>query len=460
MLPLALYLMYSWIFKWAKRDFWIYLLFNSILLILIWPGSWKWDDIGVLHVVSDGMMRYWQHYFTYSYYTVALLMIPFPVGVIVLQIITISALFQICLGRLKKIIGTKRYGTVLLWLPFLLPPVLITNLWPMRMSIYTYIEILLIIELVYYKLYAVDWTYKMCVEIIVLCAILSNWRSEGIYYIMAVPMICLFSIGGGKKHLQKVLIMLGCVVVSSLFLIPQFYGTQKYNGNNYELTGILLPLLPLVNQAVDEDNESVLRDIEKIFNISELERGYEDGYNGTQLYWNQKEYPIIKQKYSKADYKNFKKAYITLVCTYPKTFVKERVNTFIKTIPNGGPLTNGLFLDDREAVRRFRTEYRAVKPLNLKMRTTLTVLIENTLKGLWNPIFPIVILLLFGCVLLIKREYIWIYLMGMGRMLLTFLTAPAMWFMYYYTWYLSGWIVLMVIVVYLVSRKEKNETKI
>lgn len=456
-LPLALYVIYSWIFKWAKKDFWIYLLFNSILLILIWPGAWKWDDIGVLHVVSDGMMRYWQHYFTYSYYTVALLIIPFPVGVIILQIMTISALFQICLARLKNIIGTKRYGTVLLWLPFLLPPVLLTNLWPMRMSIYTYIEIFLIIELIYYKLQAIEWTYKMCAEIIILCAILSNWRSEGIYYIMAVPILCLTSMGGGiKKYLQKIVILLGCVLASVILLIPQYYGTQKYNGNNYELTGILLPLLPLVDQAVENNNSLILNDVGKIFNISELERGYIDGYNGVQLYWNQREYPIIKQKYTNTEYRNFKKAYIILICTYPKTFVKERINTFIKTLPNGGPLTKDLFLDDRESVKRFRTEYKAVKPLNLKLRTDLAFFIENTLKTLWNPIFPITILLLLGCtMLLVKREYMWIYLTGMGRMLLTFLTAPAMWFMYYYTWYLGGWIVLMIIVAYLVSREGK-----
>lgn len=372
-----------------------------------------------------------------------------------MQIILISGIVRVILRRLNTIFNLNGRAQIWAWIPFILPPVLLTNLWPMRMSIYAFVEILFVVEMVYLKKQNKQLSLIRLCEICVFCIILSNWRSEGIYYIIAILATVVLLFGSEmKSNYKKIVLLIGCVAGSICFLLPQYYGTQKYNGDNYELTGILLPMVPLVNKAIQSGDQDEIEKIDRVLSVKELQRGYQDGYHGIQMYWNQKEYPIIKYGYSKSDYDEMKKAYIKLIIKHPYTFLNERMDTFKKTLPNGGPLTYGLYNDEREPVQRFIHEYTGTKPLNLRFRTMVTKLIEQKLKAIWNPVLPLIVLIAtFIWLVCTRSKYFILSLAVSGRLILTFLTAPAYWFMYYYSWYIGGYVVLLCALIFINKRR-------
>lgn len=70
-------------FAW-KRGFFVFKVYFSVmmlLLLVLWPGTWAWDDLGTLSAISyyEGWNA-WQHVLTGVYQDVLLQILPFPGG--------------------------------------------------------------------------------------------------------------------------------------------------------------------------------------------------------------------------------------------------------------------------------------------------------------------------------------------------------------------------------------------
>lgn len=124
-----------------------------VLLLLTWPGIWRMDEFGILTSAVQLFPHFWQNYITSVFYIFALMLFPFPAGVILVQIICISLivarLVTLCLSAEPEQIGKKKRNIcyVLLLVPFLLLPVLDSNLYPMRVSVHAFLELWLLAEL-------------------------------------------------------------------------------------------------------------------------------------------------------------------------------------------------------------------------------------------------------------------------------------------------------------------------
>ncbi len=108
-----------------------YLCIMMVLLLILWPGTWAWDDLNTLIAIAryEGWMP-WQHTITGIYQDVMLQILPFPGGIILLQNIIISVCVAFAVTKLEMVFEIKRMrwsfvdGFVKV-LPFLMPPVLI-----------------------------------------------------------------------------------------------------------------------------------------------------------------------------------------------------------------------------------------------------------------------------------------------------------------------------------------------
>lgn len=429
----------------------IYLVVNLMMLLATWPGIWRMDEFGILSNAVRLQPVFWQNYITSVFYIFSLMLIPCPSGVIIVQMTINSLIVGYILYKTEAYFyeNNRNIGAwiYLLFVPFLLFPVLDSNLYPMRMSVYAFLELLLIFYMLesVKKKYAIGNVWKLAV----LGAIVTVWRTEAIYYVIGIPIFyiaCYHKEWKIKEILNANLIF---IVIFGLLFIPQQLGSKLTSGNEYDLTSVMLPIVPLV-EAADKDagNEALLERIDQVLSVDVLLEGAREGKSGISLFWSKPE--ELKRVYSEAEYMDFKKAYYELIIKYPLIFLEERWQSFVTS---DGLLENTTELFSKDGVPNYEVfaEYHLSNPINdtlrssviktLELRSQEDYQIKRTGYGVVYSAIPAIMVMMLGCiVLLVKKEYLncLILALPLAKVPLIFLTAPSRLFMYYYSAYLIG----------------------
>ena len=431
-----------------------YFLLMLVLLLLTWPGIWRMDEFGILSSAVQLFPHFWQNYITSVFYIFALMLFPFPAGVILAQIICISLIVArivtLCLSAEPEQIGRKKRSIcyLLLLVPFLLLPVLDSNLYPMRVSLHAFLELWLLAELYF------GWKRNtgLCRYLPVLAAVVTVWRTEAIYYVVCFPLLLLW-IGRGKKYRKQILLYL--------------MGEKITSGSQYELTSVVLPLMPLVEAAHETDaaaDRQLLSEIDKVVSVEVTLEGAREGKTGINLFWSRSDF---QRSYTDKEFVSFKQAYYKLILRYPAVFLKERFETFVSST---GLLENTteLFTEQVPNYVTFRqyplsstisdrTRTAVIKGLELRSQKDYTQKLAVT-DLIYSAIPAVLILLVASVILLARKKWLPLFLLltALVKVPLVFLTAPSRLFMYYYSVYLIGYAVLFYTLFLLVQKKAKE----
>ena len=143
--------------KFARR--WVawtlpYLAVNLVILLIVWPGIWGNDDLAVLYLARTLQPNSWQHFLTSGAFILSLMFVPMPGGVVLVQNLLISGIVG-CFAATAQDLAAKRLTRpvrpawfALVYLPFLLPPVLMHTQQPFRTTWSTWTELFLVFMLV------------------------------------------------------------------------------------------------------------------------------------------------------------------------------------------------------------------------------------------------------------------------------------------------------------------------
>lgn len=454
-----------WAVKCADRRFLKvaggYMLLMMVLLILTWPGIWRMDEFGLLSSSVNLFPHFWQNYITSVFYILALMLLPFPAGVVIVQCACVSLIAARLFCLCEREHGTKKMTWILL-VPFLMFPVLDSNLYPLRMSLYAFLEVLLIGELFFLtkrlmKGHAQDnninnngyWFYMT-----LLAAVVTVWRTEAIYYLAAYPVILLV-IGKGRRFIKQIFVY---IILFVILFVPQKIGERLTSGQQYELTGVVLPLVPLVEAAhenADAQDLELLQIIDRVVNVEVTLQGAKEGKSGINLFWGEAEF---QRTYTAQEFAEFKAAYYQLIIKYPLIFLSERWNTFCDS---SDLLENTTQLFTRDNVPNYETfrEYPLSRPINDDLRTGVIKILElrsndgydiklKITDAVYSVIPAVIILIITSVILLSKKRWtnLLLLLTVLLKVPLVFLTAPSRLFMYYYSVYLFGYCVLFYII--------------
>lgn len=490
-----------WFIKKADRTFVkyvsIYFFIMCILLLLIWPGIWRMDEFGILFEARNTFPNFWQHYLTSMFYIMALMLFPTPAGVILTQNLVISLIVGWILYKFQKVILKERKTSFIYagYIPFLFFPVLDSNLYPMRMSLYAYLELLLLAKLIFISIER-KISRQETIALAILSAIVINWRSEAIYYLVALP-ICFLVLCWkftDKKVKTRFIILLS--IFSLLLMMPQKAGEKMgeklydANANNYQLTSMLLPVVPLIESIYMDgalssyypESEEVallkLKDkktpdiyrhtcylylIDKVIDVQKAAQAAREGRTGISLYWSEEEFV---RDYTDEQFAVFQKIYWQLVFEKPEVFLKERLQTFVQS---KDLLENTTELFTKEEIpnyEKFRQLFLA-KPISDSLRTKVISILEfrdlnqytKKLCG-YSVVYSAIPAMVLECFILLsllwKRKWGFSLLLAshMAKIPLIFLTAPSRLFMYYYPVYLIGYVLTTFLVIYYVVTKK------
>lgn len=440
------------------KNFCIYFIPMMIFLFLTWPGVWRSDEFSILQGVRNLQLTYWQHWLTDVYYIFSLCIIGFPVGIIIIQLILISGIVSFIITITYEKINSK-YAWVI-YIPLFFPTIISNNLYPLRLPIYSFIELLFIFLIINFYISKETIRLKQTIILGILIAILSTWRAEALYYIILAPMVL--------KILLRNKIGLKCII-SILLISFSLGGAINYvqNSNKYSLTyslsGILKPLGAILKSDFKSNNkEEDLKNIEKVFPLDKvLNEDYDfSGYVLTYLLTNDVE---KNDKNFKDNVKQLKRTYIKLILNNFQTYLDERVNTFLLTsgfkrnVNTSCADTSAVF-DENYIFGQFKDDfynlYYLSKPINTELRTSIIRFLEcrqfndyyktqQSFHIFFNVVPSIIILTVSAVVGAIKKEklYFFIPILLLIKVGLVFATAPAIYFMYYLPTFICGYVV-------------------
>lgn len=453
----------------------VYLLFMMVFFILIYPGHWVHDEFIVLNSVKNYSLFAWQNYFTNIYYTFCLYIIPTGVGIVLLQNIFISLVIGYIIGGLKEVFKNKKLW-YFLFLPFILFPIVINNLYPLRLTIYSYIELLFIgrLILLHFKVIKINNPYLELFINSALITIIVFWRSEAFYYLLLLPFIVIQLGIFNKQSIKKLTTY--CKIIPAIIVILTGYAINQYTSNpDYNLPVLATPLSTMVQKPLKGKNiQQDLNVIDQTLDLSVLKE--HPSCEESPLWYGAKRptAPINRS----ALYKSF----IYVVANNPASFIKNRTCTFLadnsftstNNLPIVGLYDNVKSIDAMNASSEFmyftETNY-ASTPISQNIRNIFTKILlmvdgngKMTPLGhvLWNsiPAILLIILSLIYCIVNRKKFWIFIICLILARVIMLFLTSPARYFMYYLPVYMNGYFVVMVLLLKYIDGKLKHHETI
>lgn len=460
----------------------VYFCINMVFLFLIWPGIWRMDEFGILNSAVKLLPVFWQNYLTSLFYVFSLMMVPVPSGVIIVQ----CALISLIAGYIVKFfVDCFGKSGLLAFLPCLFFPVLDSNLYPMRMSLYGFLELFLMV-LLFEKWkhlrkgmknderesrkntekkspISIKGENEKCAEnkrgitgswmfICILGAVVTAWRTEAIYYFLLFPLLLVILFIRNMDRKALVRIICTYLVCSLCLFVPQAAGDKMTSGNQYDLTSVVLPLVPLVKEAYGQEGcREQLNAIDRVIDVEMAVEGAKENKSGISLFWSR---PDFQREYTDEQYKDFKSAYYGLIVKFPAVFLAERWDCFVHS---ADLLQNTTEIFAAEGVANYDTfrKYPGTVPVSEEIRNTVIKVLEwrspedyqskNTGYSLiYGHIVPICILLSVWTVCLIRKKWHGFFLLSLPlvKVPLIFLTAPSRLFMYYYSLYLAGYFLL------------------
>ncbi len=459
----------------------IALLIELMLLFLTWPGMWSWDDVFIVTGARVYNLSPWQHFFSGLFQILCLKVIPIISGVIIIQIIISSLIIGYVVNTLRELIkfhSRKKeiLFCTLLTISCLSFPVIEYLLSGFRMGIYTYLELLLVTISIKIYMQKDKISDISLFEYLLLAIIVTCWRSEAIYYVIALP-IFLVIIRKNKIKASRIATFSILLIISTLTVT--FVNNKLIGNNNYSISATINPIVEIVKEMKIKGDTEEFDNISSVINIDMINP--KDGLGGEYYLWAD---GFIKNDYSKSDYNRYLKGYKKLLFKYPLVGIKAMYNTFysstgIHVIDNKSMLrtvatkstvnTFNIFESDDLSGKAWKESPSLFKyPINYKLRDFAIRIIACIDKVdnvtlpyylIWNLWIPIILIIITIILCMYKKDLV-MSLIGLsliGKGLLIFITASAPYFMYYVSIYVIGYVYSIFYLTYCYTNKKKHK---
>lgn len=451
--------------KFARR--WLlwtlpYLAINLVILLIVWPGCWGNDDLMVLSLARTLQPNSWQHFLTSGVFILSLMFLPLPGGVVLVQNLLVSAIVGCFAATAQDLAEKRMQHTVkpawfaITYLPFLLPPVLMHTQQPFRTTWSTWTELFLVFMLVAMYLRGTTLNKKEICAIVVLGTLAASWRSESVYYLVAIPVM--LAVLCFRKQLRPVVWGTVTVLIACGYLLCSRYSNALLGEAwQYQRMALCYQAAALVQDADPTADETELAAIDKIFDVDFCR-------NNTNLHGLALRNAIMRADGENgptgADWKACQSAIIRLAIKYPKSLLRERMGVFNNTVrqrqngqSNQKEVFASAFLLYKEAPKQpeqkeFLQENLAVEPPNRQLREDFIIAMAcstdfagGLIDWTWWMVPPFVLLFAACVVLLLRRRWMLLFAAGslFAKIPLVFLTAPDTYFLYYLTPFIAGY---------------------
>jgi len=375
----------------------------------------------------------WFVCYTGYYWITGLMIWPTMMGPTILKILLQSIVCGYCIYRMHKL--CKSPWAFLLYGLFFLPELLVNGITAHRMPTYGVLYLLFFVQLIFDYLEKAPLTPKKLALLSVTAAVLTRWRSEGIYMVIwGLILILLAYRVRGKKEIAKVLAVFYCL--HALTFAPQYVGSLGQDSRYLNLRMQHLYTYSMVNMSRNgldlrqhpEELEliSAISPIEGIDHLNETlgETNYARAFLLTTSN------PYVVKGYDKDELNAFCNAARSVIFKHPLIFLKTQLKGWMYT-------SDQLVIDLDHGGR---------------------AAVVSLFHALRRPVYPFILMGIFWLISIFKKHPLGFFLTSgvLGNWAIVVLLMPAAYVKYFYVIYLTGYFLLFFFVIRWLSGRKKG----
>ena len=447
-----------------------YLIVIAAVTAIKLRGGYLSNDETLIYENAISLTHYiWFYYITTYYYIISLMLIPHmyaPIFVkliieyLVVGYVTMRSREYFNIRSAEKLIKKgpvhMGYGRLIMIL-FILYPVIAYTTSAHRLPVYFLLYLLLITVLLFDKLEQSTLTVRRLITILFLGGVLTQWRTEGIYLLVLIPILVFltydrivitdkmsFSL---KDRKTAACFIIAYLVFQYLISVPQNGFIAKEMGAAaddrmkpfyaYTITNMYRNGLDLNKNADDLaviDRYISLESIEKIndyykdINYEDVLILYQPGFVG------------VREEAGITEYYDFTAALKRLFKANPQIFLRTRIGAFAY------------------AALPYRITFTGTDP------KSLAGFVLSVVKSVSYNLFIPLLIILFICLYSLSRTRWFTFFLTGGVLVhwfIVFILAPASYFKYYFPVYITAYFYLLLIITAgLYNRNHNTKIKI
>ena len=420
-----------------------YLLVITVVMIIKLPQGFLTNDENAIYADAISLTHdTWFNYLTTYYYIVSLMILPFKYAPIIFKALLQLLAVAYVVYRIKKYFGTRlgMWGYIL----FLMYPIIAYTTSAHRLPIYFLMYLMLYAKLLFDGLEGATLNATNGAIILITGAVLTQWRTEGIYMFALIPILCLFVYANIRKVKKFAILIITYVIIQYLFSIPQNGFTANgidgaandrmkpfyaYTITNMYRNGLDLDKnaadLAIVDRYLSLDTIVAINEYYGDINYEDVLILYKEGFMG------------VREDATVEDFINYSDALKRIFVNNPDVFIRTRIGAFIY------------------AALPYHINYSGLSP---KAFISFGISIVKSLA--YNLFIPLWICALLCIYSLIRRRWYSFFVFGglLAHWLIVFVLAPASYFKYYFPIYIMSYFYVLVIALWL-YRNRKDELK-
>ncbi len=445
-----------------------YLIIMIPVAIIKLRGGYLSNDETLIYENAVTLTHYtWFYYITTYYYIICLMLIPHMYAPIFVKLIIEYLVIGYIVLRsgdyfrarsdepfLKKPFKIG-YGCLIMLL-FVLYPVIAYTTSAHRLPIYFYLYLFMVTMLLFDRLEHASLTLPRIVTLFLLGAVLTQWRTEGIYLVVLVPILMFITYDHLTLNKKNIALKAkkNAAVLIVLYLVLQYLISVPQNGlvaremgaaadermkpfYAYTITNMFRngldrdknsDDLAIVDRYISLDSIDAINDYYGDINYEDVLILYQPGFVG------------VREEAGVTEYYEFTAALKRIFKNNPQVLLRTRIGAFLY------------------AALPYHITFTGYAP---KALAGLAISIIKTVSyNLFIPLFIVVFICLYS---LVRARWFSFFITGglLAHWFIVFVLAPASYFKYYFPVYITAYLYLFLIIIAgLYNRKHSAKIKI
>lgn len=423
----------------------IYLIPLIFVMAVKLPQGYLSNDESLIFEEAVRLSDYtWFSYLTTWYYILSLMLIPFKYGPILVKV---AVQLLVCGYVVKRMtdLTSERCG-FFAYIPFIFFPVLAYTTSAHRIPVYFLLYAFLLVKMMLDKTEGRELMPFDTAWVLILGAVLTQWRTEGIYLLFILPILIFIAYPALRERKKAVSLVIIFLLIQYIVSVPQtgvLPGRMGDKANNrmgpfyaYTITNMFRNGLDLEKNAEDIEKIGRYLDIRAIERINEdlKDINYEDvlilyypGYTG------------VREGAESEDYNAYTEGCMNIFRNNPDVFLRTRAGAF-----NYAALPYHIGTDAGGIKGILKFLFSAVK------------------AGFYNLYIPHMLLFAGWLISLIKKKwYVFFAASGLiGHFVIVFVLAPASYFKYYFPVYFMVYLYLALYLITAFYNRNREDNKV
>ena len=414
----------------------------AVLFIKLPAGYLTNDEYSILNDATNLIHDTWFNYMTVYFYIVSLMIFPFTYGPIIMKVIIEFFVVGYCTWRSREYFG-KKAGS-LMYILFLLYPVIAYTTSAHRLPVYFLIYLAFFVKIIFDRLEKKDITYTGAILLLFAGAVLTQWRTEGIYMLVLVPVLMFMAYPRLRGIRPVITVLVLYMAIQYVLWIPQ--NGMGVNGVDSAANDRMKPfyaytITNMYRNGLDmEKNKEDLETVDKYLSldvIADINEHYGDINYEDVLILYKDGFIGVRPEAGDKEFLDYSQALKRIFIGNPDVFARTRWGAFCY------------------AALPYHITYSGA---GIKDLASFAVSVVKTVA--YNLFIPVVFMMAALIYCLVKRDWFDLFIFGglAAHWFIVLVLAPASYFKYYFPVYIMSYFYMIFAVLMRLTKDKDKES--